>query len=473
MNINQKKSLFICQIAETLKVIKSSHRKKKTPTILALCVEAVAEDADTKKISEQLGRIFKKLKYNREPMIISLPRNLATLRYLKVPTQNPQEIENIVSLQASTCLPYPATELITAYQTISVDANGYSDINLIIVHHSVIERYLDIFNKLHIYNTSVILSSYGLVDFYYHSTKDPQEAAILIDIDYNQIELAICVNRELLLSRSFKLKPTDPHWQNTLVDEIYKTKDGYAKEIPGSAPKKIVLMGSEKLLPRYQEVLQKKIGLPVEIVSSTQQLSFSEQALATLKDSDYSFLSLIGLSLREITETLNLLPTAKKKEITSLRKRRELVRLTLFALITILVCTAAIVKDFNNKTKYILRLEGELSKISKEAKPLEEIEKHLKLLESRIQKKPTSLDVLYELYQIMPNEVLLVALSFEEDKEIILRGQTQALNPVFSLVSQLEKSDTFKTFTIKVRYATTKKTQTKEFVDFEIVCTRK
>ena len=89
-------------------------------------------------------------------------------------------------------------------------------------------------------------------------------------------------------------------------------------------------------------------------------------------------------------------------------------------------------------------------------------------MEARLQKKPSTLDIVSELLKIVPNEISLVSLSYAEDNQLILRGQSPNLNSIFTFVSELEKSKVFQGFSPKIRYATQKKTQAGEIVDFEI-----
>jgi Tfp pilus assembly protein PilN len=139
----------------------------------------------------------------------------------------------------------------------------------------------------------------------------------------------------------------------------------------------------------------------------------------------------------------------------------------------ILVWILGIAKNLDNKGKYLQQLKTELSKISKEAKLLEEIEKKFTFMQERLQKRPSALDVLYELHKVMPDQISLVSLIYEEDEQVVLRGQTQELNSVSAFVSELERISVFKNFSIKPRYATQKKTQLGEIWDFEIACLRR
>jgi len=132
-----------------------------------------------------------------------------------------------------------------------------------------------------------------------------------------------------------------------------------------------------------------------------------------------------------------------------------------------------ITKHLDNKALYLERLKIELNKINKEARPLEDMEKRIRMLDAQPLKKPSLLDIIYELHQVAPQQISLISFSCEEDNQIILHGQTSELNSVFVFTSQLEKSTAFKNFNIKVRYATKKGTPSGEMVDFEILCIRK
>ncbi|MBI4972841.1 MAG: hypothetical protein HZC16_03380, partial [Candidatus Omnitrophica bacterium] len=137
-----KKTIFICQFTENhLKVIKFSFHQSQDK-FLGREVEEIPPDIDQRLLGQKLKRIFDKLTYRQNPIILSLPRSQATCRYLKIPSILPEEIEKIAQLQAMHYLPYPSGELITGYQIIETNKAGFSYINLIIVHQDIVERYL-------------------------------------------------------------------------------------------------------------------------------------------------------------------------------------------------------------------------------------------------------------------------------------------------------------------------------------------
>lgn len=467
-----KRTIFICQLTDSsLKVIKCLGDDSKREFV-DLAVEAVAADIDDKSLTQKFTQIFNRLGYSNNPVIVSLPCQKATCRYLKVPAQIPSEIERISSLQASHHLPYPNEELITGYQFLSADAQGYSDINMVIVHKDGIQRYARIFKELKISNLTVALSSYGLVNLYDFLKHDTVKPVMIIDIDASQSELAIVSQKKLLFSRSFKVDRSLPQWENLFIDQISKSRDVYFKGISKEPPVKIIITGGAKFSQTLNEVLNRQMGLPVEVLSYD-KIKFSGNLLNEILNADNSFASLIGLGLRAIEESLNLLPADMKEESKKISQRKDYIRLAILGIVMFFILGLGVVKNLDNKAVYLKKLKVELDKIAQEAKSLENKENRLKVLERRLQKKPSALDVLYEIYRLVPAQISLVNLSYEEDKQIILRGQSRELNSVFAFARQLKTPEVFKNFNIKVKYATKKITPLGEMIDFEIACSQR
>ena len=202
-------------------------------------VEKLSADITDKELTGKLSRLFKKLGYSQNPVIISLPRSKVATRFIKVPTQIPSEIDKIASLQAPRYLPYSTEELITGYQVLFSDTSGFSQINLIIVHKDVVQRYVRIFQEIKCKGIDIILSSYGLVNLYDFLHPNTSEAVMILDIDYQQVELAIFSRKKLLFSRYFKLDSLQPNWETTFIDEVSKTQGAYSKDPASKAVHKI------------------------------------------------------------------------------------------------------------------------------------------------------------------------------------------------------------------------------------------
>ncbi|MGD0335819.1 MAG: pilus assembly protein PilM [Candidatus Omnitrophota bacterium] len=467
----KKKSLFVCQFNQnSIKVIKCLHSGIGREFI-ALAYEELPADTNEENLFGRLNQILKTLGYNNDRLIVSLSRQNVTSRYIKVPSQKPEEIERIATFQSPKYLPYSMDELVTGYQVVSTDKQGYTNITLNIMHKDVINRLVNNFQKLKISNFSITLGSYGIRNLYNFCAAREEQPVILIDSDSFQAEIAVIGSQKLLLSRYVRI-PQNEDPCRFLAEEINKTKEAYLKEVSTLPPAKIIVLGSPANAPTLADRLKPELNLAVTHLPYAAKINAQKDFVEKLSGTEKSFAALIGLALKEVPLSLDFLPQDKKEEAKKkllLKKRLE--RLMLLCGI-ILISALGLAKSMSNKADYLKRLNRELVKIEKEAQPLALLEKRSRFLQGRLQ-KPSTLTILHELYQIVPAQVSLTSLTYEENSSITVRGQTTAMDGVLAFVDQLEKSKVFKAFNIKPKYASKRKSSTGEIIDFEIGCLRK
>ncbi len=466
IRLSDKNAIFICQITESsLRVAKVLQRK-----FLDLEIFNFVPGTDDKVIAEKASEIFKKLGFNNNPVIIAFPRSNLTARYIKIPSQSTEEIENIILLQAPRFLPYPSAELITGFECIQTDKEGFSHINLIIVHKDIIDRFTNLFRASRIKDFNFTVSSYGLSNLYGFFRADEQEPVILIDIEHPYVEFVIAEKGKLIFSRAFKISEID--WQANLVTELDKTKDAYSKDLSYKEPVKIFILDHPRVSQKIEELVSSCINLPVTRLIYQDKIpaipSFHEKVIRE----ENSLAVLVGLGLKQIPGTLNLLPKEKKERLKKQARIKENTKLAVSILGLIIILTLGVRQNLNNKKSYLKKLKNELSKIEKDAAGLVELERRNQLLDLRQGKLSSSLELISQLHKTIPQEILLNNFSYEDEKQLILRGQASQSSLVFDFVNKLEKTEAFKIFNIKIRYVTQKKTQTGEVVDFEIVCSK-
>ncbi|MDD5584485.1 MAG: PilN domain-containing protein [Candidatus Omnitrophica bacterium] len=465
-----KKAIFLLQFAEnTLKVIKYLPFSASKGEFLASATETFSPAASDKDLKDLTSRTLQKLGYHHNHLIVSLPRQQVTCRYVKIPAHAPQEIEKIIAFQSPTYLPYPAAELISGYQVIATDKEGYSYVNVVIVHNAVAQRYIDICGTLAAKSCALLLSSYGLCQIFNQCAADTAPCTMAIDVEAAQAEVAIIAKRKLTFSRSFRIGPAQ-NFTKFLSEEIEKTVSTYRKETGAAIPEQIALLTAKDIDNATIDIVKQQTHLPVKALNYLGKITSSDIFLKQIKDARVSFANLIGLAIADMPASLNLAPMAFKEVQKRAARRKENIRLAAIFLAAFIFFGAGVAKTIDNKQKELAQLKAELQTIAKDATMIEDLEKRISAAATQPYKSASPLTVVYELHQIMPAAVSLTQFDYEEDTRITLRGYTQELNGVVALVAQLEKSEVFKKFSVKVKYATKKRSQTTEGIDFEIAC---
>jgi len=465
------KAVLVCQFGQdAFKAVKFLSGAREVAGLEAVDLSAAEAKKDEVRI---VSALLKKPAYRNLPVIVCLPRYKITFRFLKkVPAQSPGEIENIVLLQASRCLPYPAEELISGYQIVSMDQDGCSDVNMAVVHEQAVEHALEAFKGQRYPRICVSVSSYGLLNFYNYLKPGDNEAVMLVDADADYPEIAITKGTVLLFSRAFKLDRGTAGWQEIFIGEINKTQAAYFKEMSVKPPEKLVLLGCGKTRDDLLDVLNNQPGFSVS-APGYGPVKFAAGLKEQNNNTDFSFASLVGLGIKDCQESLNFVPARLKDISKKSTRRKEFLRLGLFIFGIAVILGLGIARNLDDKSAYLAWLKGRLNSIAKEAGPLEEMERKLNAIEGRTQRSPTVLDALHELYRLVRPPVTLMAFSYEEADRLVIRGQSPELDPVFDLAGRLERSAAFGDFAVKVNYVTKKMTASGEVSDFEIECLRK
>jgi len=415
MKAKNGKRLFLCEITEQRLILAVlACEKNNRRRFISLDTQQLAQDS-FEQGSRQLQELFRARRYAKEPVVVSVPHKYATSRFLRIPASSDVEIEKIVSLQASRLLPAASDELITGFQVISKDKDGYSRVNLIIVQKAAIDRYCALMQQSGIRDFSITLSSIGLFNLCEtHMARTPGITA-LIEIDGPQAEICFCSKEALMFSRSFILPE---NWKQGLADEYRKTEESFLKENPGNSPAAILLAGPPSLYPQLAELKAFSPAIRQEPLRYWENIVADESFLSAMKTAVISPASLIGTGLKDIPPSMDFLPPELKKAKKSKGVRSELVTAGTFLLASCLIVGAAFNKQLADRQMVMQKLSAELSLIEKEARRIELIEKKYSGLALA---GNSCLQFLTETHRVIPTGISLSGFIYEGPKQLTLR----------------------------------------------------
>jgi len=78
-----------------------------------------------------------------DDLIVILSRNQVTVRNLELPTTDPQEIKDIISIQAGKQTPFSKDEIIADFKTIGLSRQHYTKVLLAIVQKAIVNNFLN------------------------------------------------------------------------------------------------------------------------------------------------------------------------------------------------------------------------------------------------------------------------------------------------------------------------------------------
>ena len=419
----------------------------------------------------ELKKILKEHNLKPRYTVLSIPRQSVTTKILKLPSQNPREIGDMVSFQATKQIPYPKEEIAYGFNIIGVDPQGFSSVMLVICHKDVIERPLEILRSRGINPAKVTLSSFGLLNWLNLNSelrkKSGSSPLILVDYDAVSSDIAIVYMGKLIYTRGLTSGSAEGEKNfEWLRNEIDKTLISYEKESETIRAGEAVFTGNISGLTDFKDELEKSLNMKVEFIDPFARVPLN---ITASKYRSYvtqaSYSSLIGTAAGG--EEVDLVPRGLKiSRATGIKRKKLIISIILtFAVIasaSLMVWNKIYYKELSLKT-----LESELKGIAPAAEEIEKMRLSSDVIKSQLIKKSEASDILNELYKIIPPNIYLVLCTYEDEK-VELKGTANVLSDVFKLVTVLENSPYFQN--VKVRYATKRKIGSEELIDFEVSC---
>ena len=447
----------------TLKVITVSKNMKSGGVRVLDCTGLPHED--DKAVAKEIRSILSRNKVAHSYFLVSFPRHLVTIKNIRLPAVSDSEIRNMAELQAIKYLPYSRDEIVVSYKVISTTSEGYSDVLLVLAQRKLVERYVNIFKIAGINVDKLGLSSEGILNWYIKTERGTSDSVAIIDIDRYHTHIQIIKDRNLLFSRSISFDAFFAEREkNAILKEIRMSFETYSKE-RNTGVGAIIISGAEDYTKTIYDILCTDTATPCEIVLQEDYIKgygFGEQVLKRLKE--YSYTALFGLTRAPELAEINLIP----EEILAKRKadavKRELTKSIILVLCVLVAFFAILEKKMLEKRFYLQKLDAKIKAIQPEVERLSRLKESSEIIDSQLTFSGSSI----EIYKMLPKDVSLTLLEFEDKERLLLRGTAKELSSVFNFLPVLEKSAYFEN--AKINYATKRTFRNVDFADFEIVC---
>ncbi len=430
-------------------------------------------------VTEALAKAFKSLKLSKEGVIACIPRHLVTVRILEFPSVDPKEINNMVTLQVGKQTPYSREEIIFAYRPIHTQRAGYTKVMLVIARRNIVNARVEVLQKAGIDVAKVAVSSEGVYNWftvaYASELKASAGAIVLLDVDSNYSDFVVIYRGQLYYTRNIliganHLLEEGGKWRDKFVEEVSHSMELYHNEERDIELDRVFISGAAKNIQSLSGALTGQLNLPVTVAEAVNNIKIRANVRA-FRDEDCVFVSpspLLGMAIKSESLQLDLTSNELRIQKEMERKRKQITLMGVLAASVVLVLSMLLLIRVYFKNTYLTQIKKEIAKIEKVAGYVERMRRHIYLVESRLDAKRRSINVLHEVHKLTPREIYFTNINIEEDEKTILQGRAKEMSNVFSFVTILENSPYFEN--VKTTYTTTKKDQNEEYTKFEIIC---
>ena len=458
------------------------------PQVIKCVLKKVNFDADFPEEEKEdilvnaLKEILRDNKIKAKNLITALPRDLAVVRYITLPSADDAEIGQMIKFEAERHIPFAVDKVEVDFQIINKSAEK-SEILLVAVKKEIIEQHLSLLKRANLIPAVIDLSSFAIFNSFLNNndTAAGMGAAALIDVGQKAVEINIVRDGALYFTRSALLgergNSQNSSWEKGLLDEIRSSFDAFKVEPHGAVDiERIVLSGgagpagepSESL----ENLLKENLDAAIEQAKPFNKMQFVSSA--ENKQNLAPFMPVaVGLTLRKAVRNnikINLLPagilSGREKQ-----KRNRALKISGFlaGFIILLIAGFTFGRIYTAEAR-LKDLNSRIEKLKPTVVKARKMRTQIELITFYTENQALCLEILRELSlkSVIPDEAYLVNLVFKKDKSVDIRGVAISHSGVSQVVVNLENSPFFEN--IKRKFSRANRIGGKELVEFEIHC---
>jgi len=451
---------------------KISPTRKELVDLVSYEIQGLSDEEITKSIQSSLTS----LRLSSPEVIIIIPSHATIAKNIEIPSLSEEEIREIVDLQAGRHTPYSREEIIIDYINIGAYRENYTKILLIIVTLNIIRRQIDILEKANLKIEKVYFSPELITSFCSGALKLNKEATVetIIHIDAHFTDFITVTKGGVVFVRSIPigrqhLFSEKERYQTRFAEEVKKSLETYQAEDIGPLPEEIILTGSAQGGEDLQDLLSQMLFMPVKFFHYLEHAPMASQELKkSLAAGQDSFLDVIAPLINPNRVQINLIPEEIKLRKKFEEKSKDLVTSGVYVMVILAMLCLSLISSIFFKSSYLTKLSDKYEPVIEVSKRLENNFSQIRMIKRALKDRNMALDVLAELYDLIPADIQLNGIKFTLQGKFSIEGNSRTMGTVFSFIGDMEESEYFKK--VESRRTTKRRVDDREIVDFEIIC---
>lgn len=426
-------------------------------------------------VCDSIKSLFNDMRVQNPRLMTVMHSNMVISKNIEIPSQNPKEIREIINLQASRHTPYSREDIIIDYINVGSYRRNYTKLLLIIVARDSIKKRIELLNKAGLNVERVLFSMEGIGKVFSRVLKwESEESPVgIIHVDAGFTDFSVALKDRVIFVRSIPigiqhlLKEGDNRLK--FIEEVKKSLEAYQGEDIERTPSRLILTGSVDEAKDLGSNLNDALRIPTQTFSYFSHLPLSAGALKAVSlGNRISFLNVIAPLLALDESRLDLIPEEIKLKRSFKERGEEIIKSGILILAGFVLICGILMSKIYFKSTYLRNLELKYKSQIREVQRLEKDFARLQAVKKYLSSRGYSLEVLSELYTIIPDDIQLAEIRADEQGKFSVKGTAEMMATVFYLVDSMGKSNNF--YDVKTKYTAKRKEYNKDVSDFEITC---
>ncbi len=441
---------------------------------VVICAKRDVKGQTEDEIAKTLRSVLTGVNFKKIPAYCLIPPSAVTTKNIEIPSKDPTEIKSIINLQAGRHTPYSREEIQMGYINIGVYQVNYTKVLLVIANRQVIKTPLRIMEAAGLRVEKVLFSPEGIGHFYGKALGFSRHDSPIgiIDVAQDGTDFMIVLKGIVIACRHIpwgasQLAQGQSHLKK-LVEEIRLSVEAYINEDIDKPPLQYLLTSKDPLVAALVEPLSVQLSVPVKIEAYREKMRLTgpvQKILAPMASD--SFLDIFAGVYQPAEAQIDLLPEETKLQRSIQSQGHEVIKLGAYVITILIFLTCLFFGEIYFKNTFLTKLNATYSKHHDQVAQLEKIAARTRIVKDFFNSRMTTLEATKELYRLLPQEIYLESFLLDDKGALSIKGISESMSKVFSLVTALEESSLFKN--VKTQSTSAKKERGKDVAAFEII----
>jgi len=415
----------------------------------------------------------------KHPRVIGVvSSNVVVTRNIEIPSRDPDEISEILSLQASRHTPYSRGEIIIDYINLGVFKSVYTKVLFIIVPRNVVMKYYDLATQLNLRIEKIVFAPEAIARFFgkQPSLLNERLPVCVVQIDSTTSEFSIVFHGAALFVRNIPIGAR--HFEAAMegysvrfLEELKKSFDTYQSENIDLMPTNIILGGATAGLEDLASSIRETFNIMVKQIPDLEVLPVRPELKEQQVGQNVALLSAAVPGLLADELAVDLSPEESKFNRVMIERSKRVISAGILSMVLLGLLCFLVASHIYAKTVRLQQLTERYEPIKKETQTLENAYVRVRAVKTYLATRGTALEVLTEIASLVSPDLYLTDLKFEAGKKVNIKGSAYAKPSIFVLVDELGNSKLFKN--VETKYITGRTEAGREVSDFEIVAALK
>ena len=390
-----------------------------------------------------------------------LPAQLCAFKSVNLPSQQLPELRQMVGYQLPRLIPYNRDEWVFDVLISRQLADGSADCLIVAVRRSVLDSFLQKARSLGVEIQAVTITALAaLAASHPHPSSQEEQPTGLLVCHPEWMDFLVETHSKVLFCRATQTSPVGPGQTESLATEVGRSLGVLRGQVDAVPRRCHVLADNDKA-----ESLAKSLSRDIPDVEFI-PFSDSTSASGVNENRLERFLLTAAVSGANVSQAINLLSNEDKAQQALIRRihrtSRKVVQVAgLLALALVLAYACA-----DRQHRILSQYQQRLAQIAPAARKVQAHQQQLAVIKEQLHSNTVSLEILAELYRVLPEDITVHEVSLNAAGQLVLRGQARQLYQAFDCIGLLERSDLF--VDVRQDYAQQRQIAGKVLIDFQV-----